>query len=90
MEAGAADWHDFVRWRRAGTGLARAGEPVADSGTVGAAPIQNIGAYGLEMADARRWMRWSWRPGRRTSYRGELRFGYRDSVLRAQSQDAGW
>jgi len=50
VEAAAGEgWHDFVRWTLA------QGWPGLENlslipGTVGAAPIQNIGAYGIEMA----------------------------------------
>lgn len=51
VEAGGGEnWHAFVRWTLA------QGWPGLENlslipGTVGAAPIQNIGAYGLELAD---------------------------------------
>jgi len=51
IEAGAGEvWHDFVRW------TLDCGWPGLENlslipGTVGAAPVQNIGAYGLEVAE---------------------------------------
>jgi len=53
-------------------------------GTVGAAPVQNIGAYGQEVAGVVSTVRvWDRERGRvRTLALGELGFGYRTSVLK--------
>ncbi|HET7267531.1 MAG TPA: UDP-N-acetylmuramate dehydrogenase [Oleiagrimonas sp.] len=43
-------WDDFVRWSL-GQGFAGLENLILIPGTVGAAPIQNIGAYGVEVAE---------------------------------------
>lgn len=85
--AGAGEsWDELVRLcvERALHGLENlSGIP----GTVGAAPVQNIGAYGVELADFVKWVEVfdaRKRCIRRLSRR-QCRFGYRDSVFR---QDA--
>ena len=49
VEAGE-NWNDFVHWS-IGQGFAGLENLVAIPGTVGAAPIQNIGAYGVEVRE---------------------------------------
>ena len=84
VEAGAGEnWHDFVQW------TLEQGWPGLESlalipGTVGAAPVQNIGAYGVEFAerfdslDAVDLV-----TGRSVRLDASMcRFGYRDSVFK--------
>jgi UDP-N-acetylmuramate dehydrogenase len=80
------NWHEFVVWtiEQSYFGL----ENLAlIPGTVGAAPIQNIGAYGLELADVcesvkafdtqtQDWV---------TLTRSECQFDYRDSIFKRDS-----
>jgi UDP-N-acetylmuramate dehydrogenase len=86
IEAGAGEnWHDFVRW------TLDQGWPGLENlsfipGTVGAAPVQNIGAYGLEVAERIESL------DALDLISGELkqftaaacRFDYRDSVFKRQ------
>jgi len=55
-------------------------------GTVGAAPIQNIGAYGAEVKDVIEEVRyWHWKDAeRRTLSNADCRFGYRDSIFKQE------
>jgi UDP-N-acetylmuramate dehydrogenase len=51
VEAAAGEsWHEFVRWTLE-QGLSGLENLSMIPGTVGASPIQNIGAYGVELAD---------------------------------------
>ncbi|MDT3669953.1 MAG: UDP-N-acetylmuramate dehydrogenase [Aromatoleum sp.] len=84
VEAGAGEnWHEFVRW------TLDQGWPGLENlslipGTVGAAPIQNIGAYGLEIADRFHALTAvPFEPGPALQLtRSDCRFGYRDSVFK--------
>ena len=81
-EAGAG-WDWLVDWTL-GRGLTGLENLALIPGQVGAAPIQNIGAYGVEVAESiehvEAWDR-EQHCGRRLS-RAECGFGYRDSVFK--------
>jgi UDP-N-acetylmuramate dehydrogenase len=88
VRAGAGEnWHDFVQWTLA------QGWPGLENlslipGTVGAAPIQNIGAYGLEVAE--RFHSLTACDMQRGEFvhfdREACRFSYRDSLFKQE----GW
>jgi len=84
---GGENWHDFVQWTLA------QGWPGLENlslipGTVGAAPIQNIGAYGLEVAERFHSLTaFDMECGKSVRFdRTACRFGYRDSVFKQE----GW
>lgn len=73
-------WHDCVQWTLA-QGLAGLENLALIPGTVGAAPIQNIGAYGVEL-DERIHAVEAFEPARRATVRlerADCAFAYRDS-----------
>lgn len=84
LEAGAGErWHDFVAWGIA-QGFAGLENLALIPGTVGAAPVQNIGAYGVELQDRFHSLDaidlWT---GKRFSLNAEqCAFGYRDSIFK--------
>jgi len=88
VRAGAGEnWHDFVGWTLA------QGWPGLENlslvpGTVGAAPIQNIGAYGLEVAERLHSVTaWDFVHHEFVTFTAaDCRFGYRDSLFKQQ----GW
>jgi UDP-N-acetylmuramate dehydrogenase len=88
VQAGAGEsWHDFVCWTLA------QGWPGLENlslipGTVGAAPIQNIGAYGLELAERFHSLQaYDMQRGKTVRFDCKAcRFGYRDSVFKQE----GW
>ena len=82
VEAGE-NWNDFVHWSLA-QGFAGLENLVAIPGTVGAAPMQNIGAYGVEIREfIHRVEVWD-RGEARATYldQGACGFAYRDSVFK--------
>jgi len=92
VEAGAGEnWHDFVAW------TLEQGCPGLENlalipGSVGASPVQNIGAYGVELQDRFHSLdAVDLRTGRAfTLNAAQCGFGYRDSVFKhAPSGDKG-
>ncbi len=88
VAAGAGEnWHDFVQWTLV------QGWPGLENlslipGTVGAAPIQNIGAYGLEIAERFHSLT-AWDFEKQAFFtvdRDACRFAYRDSMFKQE----GW
>jgi UDP-N-acetylmuramate dehydrogenase len=91
VEAGAGEnWHDFVTWT---LDLGHGGlENLAlIPGTVGASPVQNIGAYGLELQDRFHQLdAINLASGRLfTLDSAQCGFGYRDSVFKHAPATAG-
>jgi UDP-N-acetylmuramate dehydrogenase len=88
VEAGAGEnWHQFVQWTLA------QGWPGLENlslipGTVGAAPIQNIGAYGLEVGERLHEVHaWDFATRQFVTFdRESCRFAYRDSRFKQE----GW
>ena len=84
VEAGAGErWHDLVAWTL-DQGLGGLENMALIPGTVGASPVQNIGAYGLELQDRFESLDGvDLVTGRGFTLDGRLcRFGYRDSVFK--------
>mgnify|MGYP001556671098 CR=1 FL=1 len=76
-------WDDFVRWTL-GQGYAGLENLILIPGTVGAAPIQNIGAYGCEVAEFVESVEaWDTRERRVVTLdHATCAFGYRDSLFK--------
>ncbi len=88
VEAGAGEvWHDLVAWTIA-QGQAGLENLALIPGTAGAAPIQNIGAYGVELEERFASLRAfdTATGGFVTLDRAACRFSYRDSLFKRESE----
>ncbi|MBU2966559.1 UDP-N-acetylmuramate dehydrogenase [Amphritea sp. 2_MG-2023] len=86
VTAGAGEeWHPFVRWtlQQGAYGLENLS---LIPGTVGAAPIQNIGAYGVEIKDRLSFLdAFDLETGESVVFTAdECQFGYRDSLFKSR------
>ncbi len=84
VEAGGGEnWHEFVAWTLA-QGLPGLENMALIPGTVGASPVQNIGAYGVELQDRFHSLEAvDLETGRRfTLDAAQCAFGYRDSIFK--------
>ncbi len=81
--AAGLSWDGLVRWTLA-QGWAGLENLSLIPGSVGASPIQNIGAYGVELRDRlNSLVAWNWKTGQQRLFRAdECAFGYRDSVFK--------
>lgn len=81
--AAGESWHGLVEWTLA-QGFGGLENLSLIPGTVGAAPIQNIGAYGVEVASLIRWVRCvHMETGDEFVLdRAACEFGYRDSIFK--------
>jgi len=89
VEVGAGeDWHRLVRWTL-DRGLSGLENLSLIPGLAGAAPIQNIGAYGVELAAVLESVTaWDWQRCRWTRLSAaECRLGYRDSLFKSIAPD---
>ncbi len=91
VEAGAGEnWHDFVAWTLV-EGYPGLENMALIPGTVGASPVQNVGAYGVELQDRFDSLdAMDLQTGHVfTLNAAQCAFGYRDSVFKHASTGAG-
>ena len=83
-------WHDFVQWTLA-QGWGGLENLSLIPGSVGAAPMQNIGAYGVEIKDCFHSLSWfEFSTGTTHTFTlADCQFAYRDSVFKHALQNQG-
>ena len=82
--AAGTDWNQLVRYTL-DRGLAGLENLILIPGTVGAAPVQNIGAYGAEVAEFITAVHvWEYGVGARVLRPADCGFGYRDSRFKRE------
>ena len=89
--ASGENWHDFVMWTLA-HGLGGLENLALIPGTVGAAPIQNIGAYGVEVGERIEAVHaWDFERHDHVVFPTEsCQFGYRHSLFKEISFQGPW
>ena len=88
--AAGENWHDFVQWTLS-QGWGGLENLSLIPGSAGAAPIQNIGAYGAEIKDFFHSLNWfEFATGQtHTMDRAACQFAYRDSIFKNSLRDQG-
>jgi UDP-N-acetylmuramate dehydrogenase len=86
--AAGEDWHAFVNWTL-DRGLGGLENLSLIPGSVGASPVQNIGAYGAELSDCFYALTlFDFESGEtKTMNKAECAFGYRDSIFKHAMRD---
>ena len=91
VEAAAGEnWHEFVQWT-VDQGWGGLQNLSLIPGLVGTAPVQNIGAYGVEIKDSLHSLRWMrWEDGDIEEFsNADCGFSYRESVFKSVLRDQG-
>jgi UDP-N-acetylmuramate dehydrogenase len=89
--ASGEDWHECVMWTL-DQGFAGLENLALIPGTAGAAPVQNIGAYGVELKDIFVGLTvWDFVEQRFQSMtKSDCQFGYRDSIFKQPDMQGPW
>lgn len=89
--ASGENWHDLVMWSLK-QGYAGLENLALIPGTAGAAPVQNIGAYGVEIQDVfKQLTAWDFIDRQfRTFTNADCQFGYRDSIFKHRDIQGPW